>query len=568
MDLLNLYEKATSQARSLLRGRGILSIILVSFLLLILYFILSLTSLAFSVWDRFQAGPGWVAFIYWSALIGFMGSLALTCWRGIRRFSSGKKRDKEATETPEVLPPPPDEEEVQLRIERNIEAGASVGAAEAELEQLSQRREAGEVHVVLFGEISAGKTALLKVLLPEAEVESSPVGGTTRKLERRTWISQAGDRLVLTDLPGFNEAGNLDESHGKEGKALAFVAREEAARSHAVVYLCDGDLTRDQFAELARLVLLKKPMVLVLNKVDRFSKEERLKVEDKLRERVAELRAEIPIEVVSISSGGQREVVRLLPDGEERHEVRPIPPQIEPLTHALQRIFDQDMALLESLRDSAVFTLAAERLDESLRLRRREQADAMISNHAHKAVLGAMAAFSPGMDLIVQGVLGVAMVRKLCELYDVPVKELELKQLLKRIDLKAIKSIPFLLTVVGNVFKAFPGVGTVAGGVLHAVAYGLIFESLGKSVVRTLESRGKLAVNPTIQLFEECLGDDLENRSRRWLKLAISMARRKKESEQEIMPGAEKDQSGSSIRATDKNRPKPVDFVQPKEDLR
>ncbi len=49
------------------------------------------------------------------------------------------------------------------------------------------------------------------------------------------------------------------------------------------------------------------------------------------------------------------------------------------------------------------------------------------------------------------------------------------------------KQLAMILALVGNVLKAFPGIGTVAGGVAHAVAYGLIFESVGKAMMACLE---------------------------------------------------------------------------------
>ena len=50
------------------------------------------------------------------------------------------------------------------------------------------------------------------------------------------------------------------------------------------------------------------------------------------------------------------------------------------------------------------------------------------------------------------------------------------------------KALPLSLAVAGNGLKAFPGVGTVAGGLVHAVAYGLIFDALGRSLVHDAEA--------------------------------------------------------------------------------
>ena len=79
-----------------------------------------------------------------------------------------------------------------------------------------------------------------------------------------------------------------------------------------------------------------------------------------------------------------------------------------------------------------------------------------------------------------------------------------------------------MLAVAGNGLKAFPGLGTVAGGMLHAVAYGLIFDSLGKAVAHTLETRGELQPAPAVLLFEEKLGEDLESRARKFARMALT----------------------------------------------
>ena len=74
------------------------------------------------------------------------------------------------------------------------------------------------------------------------------------------------------------------------------------------------------------------------------------------------------------------------------------------------------------------------------------------------------------------------MVQELCKLYDSPVSELDIDQFLNFSQGGVNKSIPLLLAVAGNGLKAFPGVGTVAGGLVHAGAYGLIFDALGHAV--------------------------------------------------------------------------------------
>ena len=45
-------------------------------------------------------------------------------------------------------------------------------------------------------------------------------------------------------------------------------------RAHLVIFLCDGDLTRSQARQLKFLRELDKPLVLALNKADRYDRQE------------------------------------------------------------------------------------------------------------------------------------------------------------------------------------------------------------------------------------------------------------------------------------------------------
>ncbi len=193
---------------------------------------------------------------------------------------------------------------------------------------------------------------------------------------------------------------------------------------------------------------------------------------------------------------------------------------MDELRYAIQGHIDNDATALEQLRDAAVFTLAQQKLDQALINHRREKSDAIVQSYTRKAIIGAVAAVGPGTDVLIQGYLGISMLRELCNVYEVPASEVDLQRFLSLAGEHIRRSLNLLLAVAGNVFKAFPGLGTVLGGAIHAVAYGLIFESLGKAVARSLEARGELVNGPTLQVFNEELKDDVENRARRlvgWL---------------------------------------------------
>jgi uncharacterized protein len=275
---------------------------------------------------------------------------------------------------------------------------------------------------------------------------------------------------------------------------------------------------------------LGKPCVVALNKADRFRAEELDMLLGRLRGLVGEAAR---VDVVAVQAGGQREAVRMLPDGSQEVVVRALPPRVDELGRALQRYLDEDPQVLERLRDTSVFVLVARRLDEAEQRHRRERAEVLTTKYSRRAMVGAMAAITPGSDLVIQGYLGVSFIRELAKLYDVPVRRIDADHLLGMVQKRVARSTTIMLAVAGNALKAFPGLGTLAGGVAHAVAYGMIFEALGKAVAASLASRGDLRPAQAAQAFEENLSENLEARARRFARLALELKEAVREEAQE-----------------------------------
>ncbi|MGB5251889.1 MAG: GTPase [Sedimenticolaceae bacterium] len=472
-----------------------------------LLLLLTISEATLNVQARLAEAPAWLGFIFWG-LIGGGGLLSgWLLWRVLR--PRAKVRKPAARQDIEA----PTEAEIDAAMQRADALGADTAEIRRELDELRRRREAGEIHVALFGEISTGKSALIQALVPEAEVRSDVRGGTTRTLDRYTWHSASGDALQLIDMPGTAEAdGDLDR-----------MVADEAKRAHIVVYVTDSDINRAQHAVLQELVALKKPLVLALNKSDLYSADEAAA----LSERLTGLIREHPYaEFVSVSAATSRQIVRQLPDGSEHIELRDIPPQVEPLRRALQRLIDDNQQILDQLRDSATFVLASQQLDEAIALSRKAKADKLVDTYSVKAMVGAMAAVAPGSDLLIQGWLGTQMVKELAALYDTKVGKVDTELLLKLVQKHVAKAHTLLLAVAGNALKAFPGIGTLAGGGLHAIAYGIIFRTLGRALTTTLATRGELHPRQTAKAFEEKLGEDMETSARSLAKMVIEQTRR------------------------------------------
>jgi GTPase len=109
----------------------------------------------------------------------------------------------------------------------------------------------------------------------------------------------------LLDTPGINEIG------GEERERMA---REVAERADLVLFVVDGDLNATEQAALEQALAPGRPVLLVLNKADRYTEEERATLLARLAERMdGRLRPENIIAAAADPAPVRRVVVA--PDG-------------------------------------------------------------------------------------------------------------------------------------------------------------------------------------------------------------------------------------------------------------
>jgi GTP-binding protein EngB required for normal cell division/uncharacterized protein (DUF697 family) len=478
-------------------------------LLVLLVFIVAVAALLFvtesalNVWDRLLEGPRLLLYGYVSVLAALVIAAA---WLIVKLVVRRKPRT--LAKGSAVLT----RAEIEQRLAEAGKAGVDVSAAQAELKELASRQQAGAIHLCFFGEISTGKSSLIKALVPEADVIVSPVGGSTIDIRHYRWHNAAGTQILLTDVPG---TGGLQQG-------LDEMAKQEALRSQLVIFVCDGDLTRPEQQAIRWLLALGKPLVLVMNKADRYNREEQAVLMERLLDHLGRLGDESARgRVVAVSAGGQAEVLEQSADGSEKRVSRIRPADIGVLVVAINRMLEKDAEVLDVRRDRAVFRLAADKLAEAEAHYRQQRSEQIIRSSTRKAVIGALAAVSPGTDIVIQGYIGTRMTRELCRLYGAAPRDLDVEMFLSLSQSRAGKLLPLSLAVAGNGLKAFPGIGTVAGGLVHAVAYGLIFDALGRGLVHTLAQHGELLPEEAAKEFEEGIGEHIEAGVRQVARMAL-----------------------------------------------
>ncbi len=479
-------------------------------LIVLLVFVVAIAALLFvtesalNVWDRLVEGPRLLLYGYVGTMLALVAAALVLIWRlVIRRPIQPKKRRPDATFS---------RRDIEDRLRAAQAEGVNTGAAQAELRELAARQVSGAIHLCFFGEVSTGKSSLVKALVPDAEVVIDVAGGSTTDIRHFRWRDDGGQEILLTDVPG---TGGVDG--GFDDMAIA-----EARRAHVVLFVCDGDLTRTEMGALEQLLLLDKPLILVLNKSDRFGIEEQAVVMEQLLKRLRGLGAkEQRDRVVAVSAGGQIEVIERDAGGREVAARRERPADIGVLVVAIMRVLEATGAPLHDQRDRAVFRLAAEKLEAAEVEYRQQRSEQIIRSATRKAVIGSLAAVSPGTDILIQGYIGTTMTQELCRLYGAAPRDLDVEEFLSLSQSRVGRALPLSLAVAGNALKAFPGAGTVAGGLVHAVAYGLIFDALGRSLIGTLTRHGELIPTAAAKEFEDGIDEHIEAGVRRIAKLAL-----------------------------------------------
>ena len=344
-------------------------------------------------------------------------------------------------------------------------------------------------------------------------VEVSPVAGSTRDVQRFVWEAKNGAMIRIADLPGLEAVGGEVDAQ----------MMDEARRAHVVVFVTDSDLTRQQTDALKTLRATGKPMIVSLNKADRYNEAGLSALKRSIADRLddkPDRDSVAPVLVVTIA-GGEQDVVVTDAAGEVHRETRTRGAEIQELVLALEELIGGDLQTIHALRERALLDLATEQLAQAEQDYRQRRAEEIVTDTTRKAVIGALAAVTPGTDVVIQGYLGTDLTRRLCRLYGEDPRDLEISRFLDLSQSRVGKVLPITLAIAGNALKAFPGVGTIAGGLVHAVAYGLIFDAVGRGLAISLADAGALRAQQAADAVADQLDGDLKRDVGRIARLAL-----------------------------------------------
>jgi len=147
--------------------------IVVALLILLIFIVvigatLFLTESALNVWDRLVEGPKTLLYGYIAVMVALGIAAIWLIWRLVIRRKIRPKKQKAARGKLT-------QEDIRQRLSEAEASGVDVSAAQTELKELASRQATGAVHLCFFGEISTGKSSLIKALVPDAGYSTLPL---------------------------------------------------------------------------------------------------------------------------------------------------------------------------------------------------------------------------------------------------------------------------------------------------------------------------------------------------------------------------------------------------------
>lgn len=354
-----------------------------------------------------------------------------------------------------------------------------------QLRQMVKKLRDGRVDIVVFGEISTGKSAMINALIGEEAASVSAEGGWTRESWLVAWDKcgyhipgLADSKVALIDTPGINEV---------EGEARAQLARDAASHGDLILFVTDSDLNQTEYESLKQLIEINRPVIVVLNKKDLYSQHEIDQLVSGIRdERFADA---LPPEDLVLTAADPRKVEYVVEeaDGTTHTEMRSPPPDTEALRARILEVLGRDGKALLAL-NAALF--ASDKSDKvaSVKIKMREKsANRLIWTYAVSKAVAAAANPLPLFDVLGGTMVDASQIAALGKVYDIKMTRRNALGLIKTV-LFAAGWITAASYAVPSILKAFTaGTSTLVTAPTQVAAAGYGSYIVGQAAKYYLE---------------------------------------------------------------------------------
>ena len=345
------------------------------------------------------------------------------------------------------------------------EARAELADDFSQVQAMLDKLEHGHIHIAVLGRVSVGKSSVLNALIGEQRFSTSALHGETKHNEMAHWNEQESGSLFLIDTPGINEI---------DGEARERMAREVSQRSDLVLFVIDGDMTDSEYNALQGLAQEHRPLLLVLNKCDRYTAAQRAELRDSLLARLEQvITAENLVEVAA--DPAPRIIIAVDADGQETESERPAPPDVMALKDRIWEILEAEGKTLAALNASLFAGDLSDKVGVRVLAVRSKLGEKVIRSYS--LVKGIAVAINPVpiADLVTAVAVDVSMVAHLSEVYGMPMTRSQSGTLIKAISgqLLLLMGATWFVHLVSSLLKAgSAGLSTaLTAGAQGGVAY-------------------------------------------------------------------------------------------------
>ena len=333
-----------------------------------------------------------------------------------------------------------------------------------QLQLLLEKIEHGHIHIAVFGRVSVGKSALLNALLGETRFSTSPLHGETTRAAHARWQEYDAGGVFLIDTPGINEVA------GEERERLA---HDVATRSDLVLFVVDGDITDTELSALRQVKGVAQRLVLVLNKIDRYTPTDRELLLATLRQRTEGLIQPQDL-VTAAAQPAERIVILVDAEGNETETRRRPAPDVTALRERIWDILKAEGKTMAAINAGLFAGRFSDRLTGEIVAIRRDLAEKVVRNYCLAKGVAVALNPIPVADILTAAAMDAAMIVHLGRVYGLPITRGEAGALLKTIFTQ-------LVFLMGTVWA------------MHLAASALKGISLGLSTVVTAAAQGAVA---------------------------------------------------------------------------
>jgi uncharacterized protein (DUF697 family) len=294
---------------------------------------------------------------------------------------------------------------------------------------------------------------VLNALLGEARFTTSPLHGETREAGFAAWQEERTGGIFLVDTPGIDEIG---------GEQREAAAREAAGRADLLLFVVEGDLTASEIAALDLLLAARRPVIVVLNKIDRYTEEEQARLVARIAERT---RGRVdPANIIPVSAAP-----RPGPAGTDAPA-----PDVDALRDRLWEVLENEGKSLAAMNATVFASNLSAAIGAKVVAARREVAEKLVRTYC--LAKGIAVAFNPVpvADLVAAALIDGSMVVHLSRLYNLPLTRSEAGSLVRVI-------VTQMAALMGTVWAT------------HFVSSALKLGTGGMSIMLTAGAQGAVA---------------------------------------------------------------------------